>query len=138
MSREARNIGECFWLFSECYKFPSAYISQQCTIVQANTLFLHRNTPVSARTWFMPSNAAHATRSIPEKLVDHGLGDRFSQNLRSTRLPDSDLPVGRRFASPGQTTQNMLVSVIRSGFWGMIFRHSTIQPGGLIVDFGFI
>ena len=77
------------------------------------------------------------------------LGDRFREHLRSTRLPDSDLPVGRHFASPGHTTQDMLlVSVIRSGFTDatdrgsfearMIFRHHTLHPGGLNVDLGFI
>ena len=76
------------------------------------------------------------------------LGDRFKEHLRSTRLPGSDLPVGRHFASPGHTTWDMLVPVIRSGFRDatdrrsfearMIFRHRTLQPGGLNVDFGFI
>ena len=73
---------------------------------------------------------------------------RLRENLRSTRLSASDLPVGRHFASPGHRTQDMLVSVIRSGFRdatdrrsfepSMIFRHSTQHPDGLNVDFGFI
>ena len=97
--------------------------------------YLNRNIPVSVRTWFMLQNATHVTRSI-------------SEHLRSTRLPDSDLPVGRHFASSGHTTQDIVASVIRSGFRDatdrrsfearMIFRHRTLHPNGLYVDFGFI
>ena len=36
---------------------------------------LHRNTPVSARTWFIPSNARHVTRSISKKLADAWVAD---------------------------------------------------------------
>ena len=76
------------------------------------------------------------------------LGDRVREHLRSTRLPDSDLPVGRQFASSCHTTQDMLVSVIRSGFRDatdrhsfearMIFRHRTLHRDSLNVDFSFI
>ena len=64
------------------------------------------------------------------------MGDRFREHLPFTRLPDSDLPVGRHFASLGHTTEDMLVSVSRSGFRDatdrrsfearMIFRHRTL------------
>ena len=90
----------------------------------------------------------HACHNIYIRETGTQLGDRFREHLHSTRLPDSDLPVGGHFASPGNTTQDMLVSVIRSGFRDatdrrsfearMIFRHFTLQPGGLNLDFGFI
>ena len=74
------------------------------------------------------------------------LGDRIREHLRSTRLSASDLPVGRHFASPGHTSQDMLVSVIRLGFRNatnrrsfkarMIFRHRTLHLDGLNVDLG--
>ena len=67
------------------------------------------------------------------------LGDRFREHLRSTRQTNTDLPVGRHFASPGHASTDMLVSVIRSGFRdtqdrhrfeaGMIFKHKTLHPG---------
>ena len=76
------------------------------------------------------------------------LGDRFREHLRSTRLSGTDLPVGRHFTSPGYSIGDMLVSVIRSGFRSpterrsfearMIFRHRTLQPAGLNVDFNFV
>ena len=69
------------------------------------------------------------------------LGDRFREHLRSARRPDSDDPVGRHFASPGHTTEDMLVSIIRSGFRDvaerrsfearMILTHLTLHPDGL-------
>ena len=87
----------------------------------------------------------HACHKIYIGETGRHSGDRFREHLRSTRLPDSDLPIGRHFASPGHTTQDMLVSVISSGFrdatdrrsFGarMIFRHRTQNPGGLNVDF---
>ena len=56
---------------------------------------------------------------------------------------NTDLPVGRHFASPGHASTDMLVSVIRSGFRDtqdrrcfearMIFKHKTLHPGGLKV-----
>ena len=62
-------------------------------------------------------------------------------NLRCTRLSASDVPVGRHFASPGHTAQDMLLSVIRSCFRDatdrrsfeprMIFRQRTQHPDGL-------
>ena len=44
------------------------------------------------------------------------LGDRFREHLLSTRQTNTDLPVGRHFASPGHASTDMLVSVIHSGF----------------------
>ena len=44
------------------------------------------------------------------------LGDRFREHLRSTRQINTDLPVGRHFASPSHACTDMLVSAIRSGF----------------------
>ena len=78
------------------------------------------------------------------------LGDRFRGHLRSTRLPDTDLPVGRHFTSPRHSVGNkiMVVSVISSGCRSptqrrsfktrMIFRHRTLQPAGPNADFNFI
>jgi len=121
--------------------------SPQLSIFRVEVSPLHRNTPMSARMWFSLSNATHFTRSISEK-TDRRLGDRFREHLSSTRLPDSDLLVGRHFAFPGHTTQDMLVSVIRSSFRDatdgrsfearIIFRHRTLHPGGFNADFGFI
>ena len=76
------------------------------------------------------------------------LGDRFREHLRSTRQSNTDLPVGRHFASPGHASTDMLVSVIHSGFRDtqnrrlfearMIFKHKTLHPGGLNTDFAFL
>ena len=76
------------------------------------------------------------------------LGDRFREHLRSTRLTDTDLPVGRHFASSGHSVEDMSVSVIRSGFQSTldrrrfeakaIFQHRTLHPEGLNTDFSFI
>ena len=76
------------------------------------------------------------------------LGDRFREHLRSTRQANTDLPVGRHFASPSHACTDMLVSVIRSGFRDaqdrrrfearMIFKHKTLHPGGLNTDFAFL
>ena len=94
------------------------------------------------------SNLRTTTTSFSNIDLVTCLGDRFREHLPSTRLPDSDLPVGRHFASSGHITQDMLVSVIRSVFRDatdrrsfearMIFRHRTLHPDGLNVDFGFI
>ena len=43
------------------------------------------------------------------------LGDRFRQHLRSTRQTNTDLPVGRHFASPEHVSTDILLSVIQSG-----------------------
>ena len=85
---------------------------------------------------------------MPRMSQGLGLGDRFREHLPFTRLPDSDLPVGRHFASLGHTTEDMLVSVSRSGFRDatdrrsfearMIFRHRNLHLGGLNVNFSFI
>ena len=121
--------------------------SPQLSIFRVEVSPLHRNTPISARMWFRLSNATHFIRSILEK-TDRRLGDRFREHLSSRRLPDSDLLVGRHFACPGHTTQDMLVSVNRSSFRDatdrrsfearIIFRHRTLHPGGFNADFGFI
>ena len=76
------------------------------------------------------------------------LGDRFREHLRSTRQANTDLPVGRHFTSPSHACTDMLVSVIRSGFRDaqdrrrfearMIFKHKTLHPGGLNIDFAFL
>ena len=76
------------------------------------------------------------------------LGDRFREHLRSTRQTNTDLHVGRHFASPSHACTDMLVSVIRSGFRDaqdrrrfearMIFIHKTLHPGGLNTDFAFL
>ena len=75
------------------------------------------------------------------------LGDRFRDHLRSTRQSNTDLPVGRHFASPGHASTDRL-SVIHSGFRDtqnrrliearMIFKHKTLHPGGLNTDFAFL
>lgn len=64
--------------------------------------------------------------------------DRFREDLRSTRLPDSDLPAGCYFASLGHSPQDMLVSVLLSSFRDatgrcsfkarMIFKLCTLHP----------
>ena len=72
----------------------------------------------------------------------------LSSQLRSTRLPHTDLAVSRLFTSPGNSIGDMLVCVIRSNFRSaterrsfearMIFGHRTLKPAGLNVDFNFI
>ena len=76
------------------------------------------------------------------------LGDRFREYLRSTRLTDTDLPVGRHFASSCHSVEDMSVSVIRSGFQSKldrrrfeakaIFQHRKLHPEGINADFSFI
>ena len=76
------------------------------------------------------------------------LGDRFREHLRSTRTTNTDLPVALHFTSHGHSTEDMLVSAIRSGFQStldrrrfeakLIFIHRTLHPGGLNTDFHFI
>ena len=76
------------------------------------------------------------------------LENRFREHLRSTRQSNTDLPVGRHFASPGHASTDMLVSVIHSDFRDtqnrrifearMIFKHETLHPGGLNNDFAFL
>ena len=60
------------------------------------------------------------------------LGDRFLEHLRSTRTTNTDLSVARHFTPPGHSTEDMLVSAIRSGFQStyrrcfeakLIFQH---------------
>ena len=42
------------------------------------------------------------------------LGDRFCEHLRSVSKK-ADLPVAKHFSSPGHTTEDMLVAVVRAG-----------------------
>ena len=87
----------------------------------------------------------HACHKVEIGETGRGLGDRFREHLLFTRLPDSEIPVGRHFASSGHTTQDMLLSVSRSGFRDatdrrsfevrMIFRHRNLHLGGLNVNF---
>ena len=72
------------------------------------------------------------------------LGDRFRGHLRSTWVTDTDLPVhvtlAAILASSDHSVEDMLVSVIRSGFQRtpdrrrfeakVIFQHRTLHPGG--------
>ena len=72
----------------------------------------------------------------------------LSSQLRSTRLPHTDLAVNRLFTSPGNSIGDMLVRVIRSSFRSaterrsfearMIFGHRTLKPAGLNMDFNLI
>lgn len=72
----------------------------------------------------------------------------LSSQLRSTRLPHTDLAVSRLFTSPGNSIGDMLVCAIRSNFRSaterrsfearMIFGHRTLKPAGLNVDFNLI
>ena len=76
------------------------------------------------------------------------LGDRFREHRRSVR-GNMDLPVAKHFSSAGHDTADMLVSVICAGFAGntlqrhraearLIFRHETMHPKGMNVDFAFV
>ena len=67
----------------------------------------------------------HACHKICNGETGRRLGDRFREHLRSTRLPDSDLHVGGHFASPGHTSQDMLVSEERS-FEAMVVSMWTL------------
>ena len=42
------------------------------------------------------------------------LGDRFCEHLRSVSKK-ADLPVAEHFSSPGHTTDDMMVAVVRAG-----------------------
>ncbi|KAL9953630.1 hypothetical protein ACROYT_G041077 [Oculina patagonica] len=75
------------------------------------------------------------------------LGDRFCEHLRSVERI-ADLPVAKHFSSPGHTTDDMMVSVVRSGLTNirerrsaegrLIFKCRTLQPRGINIDFAFI
>ena len=67
----------------------------------------------------------HAYHKICNGETYRRLGDRFREHLRSTRLSDSDLPIGGHFASPGDTTQYMLVSN-ESSFEAMVVSMWTL------------
>ena len=51
------------------------------------------------------------------------LGDRFCEHLRSVKKK-ADLPVPKHFSSPGQRTDDMMVSVVRTGFKNTTERRS--------------
>ena len=61
---------------------------------------------------------------------------------------NTDLPVARHFTLPGHSTEDMLVSAIRSGFQStsdrrrfeakLIFKHRTLHSFGLNTGFNFI
>lgn len=44
------------------------------------------------------------------------LGGRFREHLLSIRTANTDLPLGRHYASPGHSICDMLVFVVRFGF----------------------
>ena len=75
------------------------------------------------------------------------LGDRFCEHLRSVSKT-ADLPVAKHFSSPGHTTDDMMVAVVRAGLHNngdrrraegrLIFKCKTLQPRGRNIDFNFI
>lgn len=68
------------------------------SIFQVEASFLHRNTRISERVVYAIKCRACHRICIGETV--RRLDARFREHLRYTRLPDSDLPVGRYFASP--------------------------------------
>ena len=68
------------------------------------------------------------------------LGDRFCEHLRSVSKK-ADLPVVIHFSSPGHTTDDMMVAVVRAGLHNTrdrrrsegrrIFKCKTLQPRGI-------
>ena len=90
-------------------------------IFQVEALFLHRNTRISEKVVYAIKRRACHKICIGETV--RRLDARFREHLRSTRLPDSDLPVGRYFASPDTQLRTC---------WFQL------HPYGLNVDFGFI
>ena len=76
------------------------------------------------------------------------LGYRFREHLRSTRVANTHLPIGRHIVSSNHSTDDMLVSVVCTGFRDaaerrrfegrMIFGHHMLHPRGLNTDFAFI
>ena len=75
------------------------------------------------------------------------LGDRLCEHLRSVERK-ADLPVAKHLPSPGHTTYDIMVSVVRSGHTNITQRRSaegrliflcrTLQPRSINVDFSFI
>ena len=75
------------------------------------------------------------------------LGDRFCEHLRSVSKK-ADLPVAKHFSSPGHTTDDMMVAVVRAGLHNtrdrrraegrLIFKCKTLQPRGINIDVNFI
>ena len=75
------------------------------------------------------------------------LGDRFCEHLRSVSKK-ADLPVAKHFSSPGHTTDDMMVAVVRAGLHNtrdrrraevrLVFKCKTLQPRGINIDFNFI
>ena len=98
--------------------------------------------------WYTSSNVTPTTRFTSAKLADAWVTDAW-EHLRSTRLPDTDLPLGRHFASSGHSAEDMLVSVVHAGFniildrrrfeaKKLILQHRTLRPRGLDTYFNFI
>lgn len=87
------------------------------------------NTPLRAPTWVYIGETGRC------------LGGQFRDHLPSTRRTNTDLPVGRQFASLTRASTDMLASVIHSEFRdtqdrrcfddGMIFKYKTEHPRGL-------
>ena len=79
--------------------------------------------------------------------IGRRLGDRFCEHLRSVSKK-ADLPVAKHFSSPGRTTDDMMVAVVRAGLHNtrdrhraecrLIFKCKTLQPRGINIDFNFI
>ena len=75
------------------------------------------------------------------------LGDRFCEHLRSVSKK-ADLPVAKHFSSPGHTTDDIMVAVVRASLHNtrhrrreegrLIFKCKTLQPRGINIDFNFI
>ena len=75
------------------------------------------------------------------------LEDTFCEHLRSVKRK-ADLPVAKHFSSPGHTTDDMMVSVVRSGLTNikergspegrLIFKCRTLQLCGINFDLSFI
>ena len=105
------------------------------------------STFVQATTWYTLSNVVPATRFTSEKQEDAWEIDSENTHVQHDQT-NTDLPVGRYFASPGHASTDMLVSVIHSGFRDtpnrrlfearMSFKHKTLHPEGLNTDFAFL
>lgn len=70
----------------------------------------------------------HMPRKSQDLFRRNRLEDSFREPSSSTRLPDFDLTVGRYFDSPGHITQDMLVSVMRSGLRDATDRRGSERP----------
>ena len=90
----------------------------------------------------------HARHMCYIRETGRRLGDRFWEHLRLVR-GNMDLPVAKHFLSAGHDAADMLVSVICAGFASntlqrcrlearLIFRHETMHPKGMNVNFAFV